>query len=130
MFSPRSFGRLYGAGLSSRYFGALQAKEVAETDLQTAKLQRDAAITRAEGESKARSLVMQADGALDKKLAAWVEVNKAFAEQVGKQRWVPDVVMGGTGTSGPGLDVMELFALKTAKDLAVDYRSLGSSKGN
>jgi len=36
--------------------------------------------------------------------------------------------MGGTGASGPGLDVMQLFALKTAKDLAVDYQSLGASK--
>lgn len=107
---------------------ASQAKEVAEADLQTAKLQRDAAITRAEGESKARSLVMQADGALDKKLAAWVDVNKAYAEQVGKQRWVPDVVMGSEGGGGPGLDIMQMFAIKTAKELAVDYGSLGSSK--
>jgi hypothetical protein len=109
---------------------ASQAKEVAEADLQTAKLQRDAAVTRAEGESKARALVMQADGALDKKLSAWVEVNKAFADQVGKQRWVPDVVMGGNaGSGGPGLDIMQMFALKTAKDLAIDYGSLGSGKG-
>lgn len=107
---------------------ASQAKEVAEADLQTAKLERDARVTRAEGESKARALVMQADGALDKKLEAWVTVNKAFAEQVGKQRWVPDVVMGNAGAGSPGMDIMQMFALKTAKELGVDYGSLG--KGN
>ena len=107
---------------------ASQAQEVAEKDLQTAKLQKEAAITRAEGESKARSLAMAADGALDKKLAAWVDVNKAFADQVGKQRWVPDVVMGGTDAKGgsPGIDIMQLFAAKTAMDLKLDLTHVAS----
>lgn len=110
--------------------GAAQAKEVAEQDLQTARLQKEAAITRAEGESKARSLAMQADGALDKKLLAWVDVNKAFAEQVGKQRWVPDVVMGGGDSKGgPGLDILQLFAAKTAAELQLDMQQLGARTG-
>lgn len=110
---------------------ATQAKEVAATDLETARLQKEAALTRAEGEAKARSLAMQADGALDKKLAAWVDVNKAFADQVGKQRWVPDIVLGGgsDGKAGSGLDILQLFAAKTATELQLDMQQLGARVG-
>lgn len=109
---------------------ASQQKEVAEQDLQTARLQKEAAVTRAEGESKARSLAMQADGALDKKLAAWVDVNKAYAAEIGKQRWVPNVVMGGGDTKGgPGLDILQMYAVKAAKDLDLDLSDLGGAKG-
>lgn len=109
---------------------AAQAKEVAATDLETAQLQKQAVLTRAEAESKARSLSMQADGALDKKLAAWVTVNQAFAAEVGKQRWVPDVVMGGDSKGGsPGLDIMQMYAIKTAKELSLDMQDIGTGGG-
>lgn len=105
---------------------AKQAREVAEQDLETARLQRDAEITRAEGSSKAKKLVMEADGALERKLAAYVEVNKAYAIEIGKQRWVPDVVMGGDAkTAGPGMDIMQMLAVRTAQDLALDPRPTG-----
>jgi regulator of protease activity HflC (stomatin/prohibitin superfamily) len=105
---------------------AAQEKEVAALDLETARLQRDATVTRAEGEAKAKKLVMEADGALEKKLAAYVDINKAFAVEIGKQRWVPNVVMGGgPGSSGPGMDIMSMLAVKAAQDLALDPRPTG-----
>lgn len=106
---------------------ATQEKDIAALDLETAKLQRDATITRAEGEAKSKKLVMEADGALEKKLAAYVEVSKAFASEIGKQRWVPNVVMGGAsgGSSSPGMDIMNMLAVKAAQDLALDPRPNG-----
>lgn len=105
---------------------ATQEKEIAALDLDTAKLQRDATITRAEGEAKAKKLVMEADGALEKKLAAYVEVATKQAVEIGKQRWVPNVVMGSNGaSSSPGLDIMSMLAVKAAQDLALDPRPTG-----
>ncbi len=104
---------------------AAQAKEVAALDLDAAKLQRDAMVTRAEGEAKSKKLVMEADGALEKKLAAYVEVAKAFAAEIGKQRWVPNVVMGSGAPASPGMDIMNMLAVKAAQDLALDPRPTG-----
>lgn len=100
---------------------AEQQKAVAQLELDTAELTKQAAIKRAEGDAEARKLVMAADGALEKKLAAYVEVQKAYAAEMGKQRWVPDVVMGGgSGASTPGTDFMALLQAKAARDLALD----------
>jgi hypothetical protein len=50
-----------------------------------------------------------------------VEVNKLYAEQIGKQRWVPNVVMGaGEGQGGGAQGVLDLFMVKTAKELSLD----------
>lgn len=100
---------------------AQQKKEVAQLDLDRADLEKQAAIKRAEGDSEARKLVMQADGALEKKLAAYIEVNKAYAEVLGKQPLVPQVMLGGNASSGaPNTGFMELLQVKAARDLALD----------
>ena len=39
-------------------------------------------------------LVMQADGALQQKIDAYIKVNERYAEALEKQKWVPEVVMG------------------------------------
>jgi regulator of protease activity HflC (stomatin/prohibitin superfamily) len=105
---------------------AQQAREVATQDLETARLERDAQVTRAEGESRAKKLVMDADGALEKKLAAYVEVNRIHADAISKQRWVPEIQMGG-GDSKPGAatDLLQMIAIKAAQDLALDMRPTG-----
>jgi regulator of protease activity HflC (stomatin/prohibitin superfamily) len=119
---------------------ALQKKNVAETEgkqkLEVAKLDAEAAkqfklaeIERGEGEATRRKLVMEADGALEKKLAAFVEINKAYAEAIGKHQgsWVPQVVMGqgaqvGAGGQANGAQALiDLFTAKTAKDLSLDF---------
>lgn len=105
---------------------AQQAREVATQDLETARLERDAQVTRAEGESRAKKLVMDADGALEKKLAAYVEVNRIHADAISKQRWVPEIQMGGgDGKPGAATDLLQMIAIKAAQDLALDTRPTG-----
>jgi hypothetical protein len=79
----------------------------------------------AEAYSKAR--VMQADGALDKKLNAYIEVQKswanAFAQYQGQV--APTYMMGG-GTGGgynAAHNFMEIMTMKAAKDLNLQMQN-------
>ena len=78
------------------------------------------------GEAKRAQLVMQANGALEQKLAAWTAVNKAYAEAIAAYRgnWVPQTVLGGTGNgtavAGGASDLIQLLTVKTARDLSLD----------
>lgn len=116
---------------------ALQAKEVALTEaaqkFEVAQLETQAAeqkklgeILLGEGEAMRRKLVMDADGSLDRKLEAWINVNQAYARAIGEHQgsWVPSVVMGGqgpaTGNGNAAQDLVSLLTAKTAKDLAID----------
>lgn len=104
---------------------AEQKREVAEKDLEAARLERQAQVERAKGEAEAKKLVMAADGALDKKLRAYIEVQKAYAAEIGKQRWVPEVVMGGSGAgngAGAAQGLMQLWQVQAARDLNLDRR--------
>lgn len=99
--------------------------EVASLNLEAAQKKKETDIALGEGEAKRRQLVMEADGALEKKLEAWVEVNKTFAEAIkGYQgQWVPNVIMGGNGGSGGQTGPMDLIGLlttKTALDLGLE----------
>lgn len=120
--------------------GAERDKEVAELaaikELEVAKLAKATAIEIKEqqillgqGESKRKQLVMQADGALEKKLSAWVAVNAKYAEEFGKQKWVPEINMSGAGSSSgltkPGNEAINLINILTAKtlqDLGLDMK--------
>jgi len=99
---------------------AEQRKNVAEFDLQSAKLKKDTEIALGEGESQRKKLVMEADGALEKKLEAAISINKLWADAFAK-RQVPSVVMGeGGGQDNQSNAFMQLLTIKTAKDLALD----------
>jgi len=104
---------------------AQQALEVAQLATQAAEQDKLAAILKGEGEAMARKLVMDADGSLDHKLQAWVQVNSEYARAIGEHQgaWVPSVVMGGTTTSSVGTsaatDLISMLTVKTAKDLAI-----------
>ena len=69
---------------------------------------------------------MEADGALEKKLQAYIEVSKLYASAIKdyKGNWVPGVVMGGgngTHAAGSGVqDLIDLLTIKTARDLGLD----------
>ena len=93
---------------------------VAEKDLETAKLERAATVERAKGQATAKKLIMEADGALDKKLAAYVKIQQAWAASIGSQPLVPSVQMGGGGTNNQGLALMDLLTAQAAKDLALN----------
>ncbi len=107
----------------------------AEKDRDTAKLQRDAAefykqrqILKGEGDAAYRQKVMQANGALEQKLEALVTINGNYAKEFGKQKWVPEVQMGGTaGASGnAAANMIDLLSTKTARDLGLDMKMAGN----
>ena len=100
---------------------ATRRKEVAALDRDAAKLEKERQILLGQGESQRKKLVMNADGALTQKLEAWKEVNFKYAEQLGKQRWVPNIVMGGNNANNSSAQgILDLFMVKTAKDLQLD----------
>lgn len=111
---------------------AKQKLEVARLDAEAAKQFKLAEIERGEGEATRRKLVMEADGALEKKLAAFIEVNKAYAQAIGQHQgaWVPSVVMGqGPGVQANGAQALiDLFTAKTAKDLSLDLSTTKAQK--
>jgi hypothetical protein len=108
---------------------AQQKKEVASLEKDAAEFEKKKQILLGEGEAERKKLVMAADGALEKKLDAWVNVNKAYAEAIQGYTgsWVPNIVMGGDNKSASGAnDLINLLTAKTAKDLSLD---VGVPKG-
>ena len=107
---------------------AQQKLEVATLDTQAAEQFKRAETLRGEGEGARRRLVMEADGALEKKLQAYTEVAKLYASAIKdyKGNWVPSVVMGGGNgaqTAGSGAqELINLLTVKTAQDLGLDMR--------
>jgi len=85
------------------------------------KKQKD--ILEGEGEAAKKRLIMQADGALERKLAAWVEVNKQYAEAIKTQKWVPDIQMGGSTNTNAAQSMIDLLMVKTAKDLDLELKA-------
>lgn len=96
---------------------------VAELDKQSAELTKQKEILIGEGEASRRRAVMEADGALEKKLAAYIEIQKAYAEAIREYRgnWVPVVSSNSAGSAGSGpMDFINLLTVKTAKELFLD----------
>jgi hypothetical protein len=101
--------------------------EVAQLDRKAAEETKKKEILLGEGTAKRRQLEMAADGALDKKLAAYVETQKYWADAIAKYEgnWVPEVQMGsdnGKGMNGAQA-LMEFLTVKAAKDLQLDMRT-------
>ena len=103
----------------------------AEKERDVAKLQRDAAqfykeqqILKGEGDAAYRQKVMQANGALEQKLATFEAVMGKFATEFGKQKWVPEVQMGGAGNSGGNAaqTMMEGLTVSTMRQLGLDMK--------
>jgi hypothetical protein len=106
--------------------GAQQQLDVATLDAKAAEQFKLAETLRGEGEAARRRLVMGADGALEKKLAAYVQVNQNYATAIQnfKGNWVPSVVMGGNNgnhVAGSGAhELIDLLTVKTARDLGLN----------
>lgn len=94
-------------------------KLAAEQDRLAAEQEKQATILRAQGDAEARRLVMAADNALDKRLAAEIEINKNYAGAMAQMK-LPSVIMGGSTTGGTNIaqQFMELMTAKAAKDVA------------
>jgi len=113
---------------------ATQAVLVAEQGKLEAEQKRLAAIAykqeqilRGEGDGEYKRLVMSADGALATKLDAWKTVHLRYAEAIEKQKWVPDIQLGGNSGNGSAAnDLIDMLKVQTAKELKLDL----SVKGN
>lgn len=80
---------------------------------------------RGEGDAAYKQKVMEADGALEQKLRAFVEVNREYAKAISKYKgnWVPSVVMSGQNASSSGSGaqtLIDMLTAKAAKDLSLD----------
>lgn len=106
--------------------------KVAEQDKLQQKIAYEGAILEAkkikelaDAEAYAKSRMMQADGALEMKLKAQIEVQKAWADAFSKYTGaiVPQFQTGG-GVGGNGaLNFMDIMTAKTAKDFALDMKT-------
>jgi len=105
--------------------------ELAKQDLQKQEIALQASVkeaakvkTLADAEAYAKQRVMAADGALDKKLEAYKEVQKYWSDAFSKYQgsFVPQVQTGG-GAGGNALNFMEIMGLKAAKDLSLDLKN-------
>lgn len=99
---------------------ATKDKEVAALALETAKLDAQKTITEAKASADAKKLAIQADNALQIRIDAYVEVNKNYAAALGSQRQTPDVIIGSGNGGSNASNLMDMFMVKTAKDLGVN----------
>lgn len=108
-----------------------QALEVAILAAKAAEQTKREQILLGEGEAERKRLVMNADGALDKKLEAIVEINRNYANAIKDYQgnWVPNVIMGNDKSNGGngGTQLVDLLTAKTARDLGVDLGVVGSN---
>jgi hypothetical protein len=103
------------------------ALDAAKIDVETAKQQKIAISTRADGEAYAKKAVILADGALTQKLAALVEMNRDNAEAYAK-RQVPHTIMN-MGSGGKGSDLDNQTAAFMAANLTKSVKSLSVDLG-
>lgn len=104
---------------------------VAEQDKLQQKIAYEAAILEAKkikelADAKAyeKSRLMQADGALEQKLAAWKFSEEKKWDAFGKftGQLVPNVQTGSNGTNTNALNYMELMGINAAKQLSLDLK--------
>ncbi|MFC1645329.1 SPFH domain-containing protein [Patescibacteria group bacterium] len=104
---------------------AAQQKLEAEQKKLTAAEYKQEQILRGEGDASYKRLVLEADGALAQKLETYENVLENFAREFGKQKWVPEVQMGGSGPGGDAAgneaaNLINLLTAKTLSDLGLD----------
>jgi len=110
---------------------AHQKLEVAKLDKQAASQEKLANILRGQGEAERKRLVLQADGALEKKLMTFEKVNEFWAKAY-SQRNVPQWVMGGTGggtgSNTDATDFSAMLGMMIAKDMGLDMTMKSGAK--
>lgn len=103
---------------------AVIEQKTAAIALEKAKIDAQAIKITADAEAYAKNAVIEADGALDKKLATFERIHQYWATAA-KTAPVPSIVMGGgtSGSSGRNDEVtsfMDILKTKAAKDLALE----------
>lgn len=98
-------------------------KEVAQLSVETAELNKKKQILEGEGEASKKRLIMQANGALEQKLEAWLSSQKYWADAFSKftGNLVPLYQSGGTQSSV--MNWMEIIGMKAAKDLSLNLKT-------
>lgn len=95
-----------------------------EQDVLAAEQEALAIDLRTTAQAEARERMLEADGALEQKLNAYVRVMETFAKEFAKQKWTPEIVMAAGGNSGvaanPAMDMINLVTTQTARNLALD----------
>lgn len=110
---------------------AKQRLAVAELDKNSAEQKKLELTLLGQGEAARKKAVIEADGALEQKLAAFITVNQNYATALKGAKLVPDVVLGGSGagvTQSNAQDLLDMLKVKTAKDLALDFTMAGGRK--
>jgi hypothetical protein len=99
------------------------AKETAAINLERARIDAESVQVAADAAAYEKRVILEADGALAQKLAAWTEAQAVWAAAASKIA-VPATVIGSDGTSGSALGTVDQFMsmlmVKTARDLQVD----------
>lgn len=108
---------------------AEKLRDVAKLEKEAAEFTKKKEILLGEGEAARKRLVMQADGALEKKLEALQSIHQSWA-QAYSNRKVPATVFGGGGNgnavAGSDTDVqnfMRLMNMQAVKQLSVDVNT-------
>ena len=98
-------------------------QERAQILLETARIDAQAKQVSADAAAYEKTAILEADNALAQKLAAYVEVQKVWAEAFANRK-VPTTVFGapegGVGTDGDISRFIDLLTMQAAKGLAVD----------
>lgn len=110
--------------------GAEKSRDVAKLERDAAEFYKQQQILKGEGDAAYRQKTMQANGALEQKLEAWQNVMSKFAVEFGKQKWVPEVVMGGSGSSGGNAAsaMMETLTTTAMRQLGLDMKMEASRR--
>jgi len=102
------------------------ARQTAVIQLERARVDAEAVTVTADAEAYAKEAILTADGALQQKLASWVEAQRVWADAASKIN-VPSTVFnngGIEGVAGNALGTvdqfMQMMMMKTAQDLQVD----------
>lgn len=102
------------------------AKQTAAINLDKARIDAESVTVAADAEAYAKQAILEADGALQQKLDAWVEAQRVWADAASKINVPSTVIAGGgsDGTAGNALGTvdqfMQLMMLNSAKQLSVD----------
>lgn len=102
---------------------AAQRLSVADLDRKAAELTKMQLTLLGEGQAAQKKAVLEADGALQQKLATYEKVTQYMFDSLKNTTIVPTVVMGGTGPGGAVASAdqfMQMLAVKAAKDLSLD----------
>lgn len=102
-------------------------KEVAILDRDAAKLTKEKLILLGEGEAKRKKLVIEADGALEQKLAAAVQMNKDAMDALARRDVPTNYFAAGGNTNGGGAgydaelaNTIKMINVQMLKNLQVD----------